>query len=180
MNSNVKNDLVKDAFSHFRQRMNGGISGIDDEKSREKYEARIRAKLKAGKHLTAKELQYLKEYNSMLYTHAIRIENKRRNVEQQLRNATSKEEVEEIRFRAMSCISDKDPVKEYMQAAVQEAVEQFKESDEYTSLPEREEDVKEQRKGRAASIIYEVDANAYQLAFAGTDVDTDMGFEANL
>lgn len=180
MNNNVKIDSIKDAFRHFRQVVDLGAAGLDDEDTREKYEARIRAKLKAGKRLNAKELQYLKEYNPVLYTHAIRIENKRRNVEQQLRNAASKEEVEEIRFRAMSSISDKDPVKEYMRAAVQEAVEEFKESDEYKSLPEREQDKKERRNGNAKQIIYEFDTNAYQLAFAAGNAGIDMGFDMNL
>lgn len=168
-NSNENIDSIKSAFKYYRQMLTQGMSRIEVEHSKEQYEARIRAKLKAGKRLTAKELRYLKENNPTLYLHAIRIETKRRNVERELQNASSKEEVEEIRCRAMAAIGEKDPVKEYMRAAVQEAVEKFKESDEYSALPEQEEDLNPHNNKKTTSIIYETVPNSYQMAFAETD-----------
>lgn len=151
-----------------------GIGEIDEEKLKEKYDATIQTKLQYGKRLTAEELRYLKKYNPIMYAHAMRIETKRCAVEQSLKNANSKQEVEEIQFRAMSTINKKDPVKEYMVAAVQDAVKEFKKTSAYKSLPEVEEKDKKNKK----AITYEFGTDSYQIAFEDKGSETIAGFTA--
>lgn len=141
-----------------------GDSEADEQALREKYEGRIRMKLEAGKRLTPKEMQYLRKYNPVLYAYAVRVEAKRRMVEEKLKHAKSKREVQDIKDEAIYSIGKNDPAREYMIAAVRDAVKEFKETDEYKRLPEKEEEGK-RGKRQEASIIYEFADGAYQMAF---------------
>lgn len=187
-----KNDVIKDAIEQFRNRIEFNIDGEDEQEMREKYEARIRAKLESGKRLSAEEMRYLKKYNPVLYTHAVRIEIKRRSVEEQLEHARSKQEVQDIQCEAIASIRKTDPAKKYMVVAVCETVKAFKETEGYKRLPETDAEAK--RKGERAQnnkvrkedgeddrenefiITYEVGTGSYQVAFA--DGDAGNGFVA--
>lgn len=96
----------------------------DDEKKA--MEARIESKLKRGKKLSAKEMEYLRKYNPMMYLRALRIQKAAEAVKEQLKQAKSKEQVTNIVSQSLAGISDKDPDKEYMVAAINEVAEEFK------------------------------------------------------
>ena len=57
----------------------------DDEKKA--MEARIESKLKRGKKLSAKEMEYLRKYNPMMYLRALRIQKAAEAVKEQLKQA---------------------------------------------------------------------------------------------
>ena len=88
----------------------------EDEKRR--MEARIIAKLKAGKKLTGEEMDFLRRYNTELYLTAVRVQQMAEGLKEQLKRAKSKEEADAIVSTAYSSISDKEPAKEYLTAAV--------------------------------------------------------------
>lgn len=174
------NEVIKEAIEQFRNKVELGIEGEDAQKDREKYEARIRAKLESGKRLSVKEMRYLKQYNPTLYMHAVRIEIKRKSVEERLKHARSKQEVQDIQCEAIAAISKKDPVKNYMVAAVCETVKAFKETEGYKRLPETYTEAKKKENrgrnnkvrnddedcdGESYFITYERCANSYQIAY---------------
>lgn len=89
--------------------------------------------------MTQREMQYLRQYNPALYMQAVRVEQKRKSLENQLENADSKEEVQKISTSALASVREDDPAKQYVAAAIQETVKEFKESGQYKRLPETEE-----------------------------------------
>lgn len=113
----------------------------DDSKMMEK----IQAKIKRGKKLTSKEETYLKEHNPELYQQYVRIRKMAEALEQQLKNANSKEEVNDIIFKSINGVSDKDPFKAAIVAAMDEVIKDFKKSDGYKNLPDKKEDVTEDK-----------------------------------
>ena len=112
----------------------------DEEK--EKMDARIMAKLKAGKKLSQKEMEYLRRTNPMMYAQAMRIQKMAEAVEEQLKHARSKEEANRIVSSAISGISKNDPYKEYIVAAINRVSTEFHKSGAYSKLPNTIEDVK--------------------------------------
>ena len=70
-----------------------------NKQSDEKMEARIQAKIKSGKKLTSKEETYLKEHNPELYMQYLRIRKMAQCLEDRLKHAKSKEEVNDIIFQ---------------------------------------------------------------------------------
>ncbi|SFH52209.1 hypothetical protein SAMN04487830_10137 [Pseudobutyrivibrio sp. OR37] len=120
----------------------------DDPKMMEK----IQAKIKSGKKLTSREESYLKQHNQELYMQYLRIRRMAEALEHQLENANSKEEVNDIIFHAMNGISDKDPYKAAIVAAMDEVIKEFKKSDGYKNLPENEEKIEEGRKAGANKV----------------------------
>ena len=113
----------------------------DDSKMMEK----IQAKIKRGKKLTSKEETYLKEHNPELYQQYVRIRKMAEALEHQLEKADSKEEVNDIIFHALNGISDKDPYKAAIVAAMDEVIKELKKSDGYKNLPDKKEDVTEDK-----------------------------------
>ncbi|MBQ8489400.1 MAG: hypothetical protein IJ535_06405 [Pseudobutyrivibrio sp.] len=113
----------------------------DDSKMMEK----IQAKIKSGKRLTSKEETYLKEHNPELYQQYVRIRKMAEALEQQLKNANSKEEVNDIIFKSINGVSDKDPFKAAIVAAMDEVIKEFKKSDGYKNLPDKKEDATEDK-----------------------------------
>ena len=108
----------------------------DDEKKA--MEARIESKLKRGKKLSAKEMEYLRKYNPMMYLRALRIQ-----------QAKSKEQVTNIVSQSLAGISDKDPDKEYMVAAINEVAEEFKKTSAYARLPDTDADAAKRKTSTA-------------------------------
>ena len=169
------NEIIKD-FLFSLSTHNKLLFSPDNEQERAKLEAKIRAKLENGKRLSAEEMNYLKRYNPALYAIAFRVEMKRKNIENRLKNATSKEEVEQIQAEALGTIKKDDVAKQYLVAAVWDAVKEFKESKEYKKLPETEEEAKKRDIKKQASISlyktsekevlsYEITDGNYQVAF---------------
>ena len=118
------------------------------DEDKQKMEARIMQKLESGKKLTAEEIDYLRKYNPILYQRYLRIQRMAEAMEEQLKQAKSKEEANDIIGQSMSGISDKDPDKKYMIAAMNEVAKKFKQSSAYGRLPTTKEEA-EKRKGRA-------------------------------
>ena len=112
----------------------------------EKMMTRIMAKLKSGKKLSQKEESYLKQHNPDLYLQYIRIRRMAEAMASRLKHANSKEEVNDIIVQSISGISDKDPYKEYIVAALNEVAKEFKNSDGYGELPATSEESNEKKK----------------------------------
>lgn len=163
---------LKEAFDKIKLKINFGIDAENEEEARQKLEAGIYAKLEAGKPLTQKEMQYLRQYNPILYMQAVRVEQKRNALKNQLENAKSKEEVQKISSSALASVRENDPAKQYVVAAIQETVKEFKESEAYKKLPETEEQA--EKKGskvrRKKDIIYELGEQSYQVAYASENL----------
>lgn len=117
--------------------------GMTDEE-KESYLAKIMAKLKSGKKLSSEEMRFLQAENPELYQQAARIQAMRESLETRLQHATSKENASNIYADALSNVSDKDPMKEYIVAAYDDAMKEFQKSDEYQNLPATEEEAKEE------------------------------------
>ena len=115
-------------------------SSNDKSQNDEKMMRKIMAKLKSGKKLTTKEENYLKQHNPELYLQYLRIRRMAEALESRLKNADSKEEVNDIIMESLSAISDKDPYKEYIIAALDEVAKEFKNSDGYEALPATSEE----------------------------------------
>ena len=115
-----------------------------------KMMAKITAKMKSGKRLSQKEEQYLAQANPLLYQQYLRIRKMAEVVESRLKHAKSKEEVNSIICSAVSGISDKDPYKEYIVAAINETAKEFKSSEDYSRLPDTDEEAKKGKKHLSA------------------------------
>lgn len=119
--------------------------GMTD-KEKQTYLAKIRAKLKSGQKLTGEEMRFLQAEDPILYQQAARIQSMRESLEVRLKHSTSKQSAATIYSDALTMIPENDPMKEYIVAAYDDAMKEFKQSDAYQSLPETDEDA-EKRKG---------------------------------
>lgn len=116
------------------------------EEEKSSYMAKIMAKLKSGKRLTAEEMRFLQAENPQLYQQAARVQSMRDSLEARLSSCSSKEEAQQTYADALTHIGGDDPMKEYIVAAYDDAMKDFQKSDAYRSLPETEEDAKEKDK----------------------------------
>lgn len=126
----------------------------EDDKA--KIYARIEAKLKAGKKLSPEERYYLQKTNTQMYLQYQRIRAKAESMENQLKQARSKQQVNDIITTSMSSISDNDPCKEYVQAAMNEVVKEFKSSQNYGRLPDKDS-VLDKKKKNQIKVNFEKD-----------------------
>lgn len=117
--------------------------GMTDEE-KESYLAKIMAKLKSGKKLSAEEMRFLQAENPVLYQQAARVQSMRESLKTRLQHATSKENASNIYADALSIIPDDDPMKEYIVAAYDDVMKEFRKSDAYQSLPETDEKAQEE------------------------------------
>lgn len=115
-----------------------------DDKNNEMF-SRIMAKLKSGKKLSAKELDFLRRTDPVLYAHAMRVQRMAESLKEQLSHAKSKQEANDMITSAMSSVSDKDPDKEYLLAAYTEISKDFHKSPSYQRLPATPEDAKKKK-----------------------------------
>lgn len=120
------------------------------EEEKQKMYARIRAKLKAGKKLTSKELEFLRKNDPIMYQRALRIQKMAENVKNQLKQAKSKQQANMIISQSMGGISDKDPDKEYMVAAINRIATEFRKSGAYSRLPATDEEA--MKKGKKVKV----------------------------
>lgn len=159
---------------------------FDNEAERIKFREKIERKIKSGAKLSQKEMNYLRRYNPYLYQHMIRVQQKREALKEQLKHCRTKEEAHQAMSAAFSSISDEDPVREAMVAAVANVSEQYRSSDTYKNLPNTREDLKKLQNqkrtlsdpfkqdeedgkdgGEYAEISYSFDGNGYQEAIGG-------------
>lgn len=110
--------------------------GMTDEE-KQRYLAHILAKLKSGKKLTAEEMRFLQAEEPQLYQQAARVQTMRDAFENRLKNCKSKEEAAKIFTEAMSSISDKDPMKEFIYAAYEDVYREYQETGGYKHEPAR-------------------------------------------
>ena len=110
--------------------------GMTDEE-KESYLTKIMAKLKSGKRLGAEEMRFLQAENPVLYQQAARVQAMRESLRARLAVCSSKEEVDNTYASAMSLVCDDDPMKEYIVAAYDDVLREFKKSDDYQKLPEK-------------------------------------------
>ena len=134
----------------------------------EKMMTRIMAKLKSGKKLSQKEESYLKQHNPDLYLQYIRIRRMAEAMASRLKHANSKEEVNDIIMQSISGISDKDPYKEYIVAALNEVAKEFKNSDAYGELPATSEESNEKKKSSPNN-----DEDSFSNSIDNSDDDFD-------
>lgn len=113
------------------------------EEEKEAYLNKIMAKLKSGKKLTAEEMRFLQAENPVLYQQAARVQAMRESLETKLAHATSKEDAVSIYSDAVSHIGENDPMKEYIVAAYDDAMKEFRKTDTYQQLPQTEKDARE-------------------------------------
>ncbi len=157
---------LKETFDKIRFKLSYGIDAENEEDARQKMEAKIYAKLQSGKRLSQKEMNYLRQNNPKLYMQAVRVEQKRKELETRLENANSKEEVQKIFSSAMGSVRKDDPAKQYVIAAIEETVKEFKKSEQYKKLPETEEQAEKQSTEKEKkNILYEFGTNSYQMAY---------------
>ena len=123
-------------------------SSNSNKENNEKLMARIQAKIKSGKKLSSKEETYLKEHNPELYMQYVRIRKMAQCLENQLKHAKSKEEVNDIIFHSLNSISDKDPYKEAIINALQEVIKDFQKSDAFQKLPATDEEALNHKKSK--------------------------------
>jgi hypothetical protein len=141
---------VSDIQNYIVEKLLDSSDSMSD-KDKEKMNTRIYAKLKSGKKLSAKEEQYLRSTNPQMYLQYKRIRAQAEAMENQLKHAKSKEEANDIITSAISGVSDKDPYKQYVVAALTETAKEFKNSDAYAKLPDKKEDDKKKNaSGRTA------------------------------
>ena len=117
--------------------------GMSDEE-KASYLAHIEAKLKSGKKLTAEEMRFLQAEYPDLYLQAARVQSMRESMEQQLKSCNTKEEAASVFSTSVSMVSDKDPMKEAITAAYQDAYDKFRQTGDYQKLPANEKE-KEKR-----------------------------------
>ncbi len=110
-----------------------------NEEKKEQEMQRIQQKINNGEKLTAMEMAFIRRYYPEMYPRVMRIQAQRQALESRLKQAKSKEEVEQIYSEAMSSIAEEDPDKASLQAAYTKAYTEYKETDRYKSLPEKEE-----------------------------------------
>ena len=99
----------------------------------------IQGKLEAGKKLSSKEETYLMRTNPIMFAQYRRIQTERHSVEIRIRMAKTKQQVMAIADSAIAGIKKDDPMWEYIIAAINDAVNEFKKTDEYKKLPETDQ-----------------------------------------
>lgn len=152
------NEQMLEWYYHMREE---GKTG----ETKEEYAARVYAKVQAGKELTIEELRFLERTNPVLYLKAVRMQNMRKMLENKLKNCKSKQEAQEVFSNAVSGISDKDPDKGMLVAALRDVYKEFTKSDAYKKLPETEEEGK-RKKSSGGGIEFDVDETGYQIIIA--------------
>ncbi|MCR4604963.1 MAG: hypothetical protein K5639_03085 [Eubacterium sp.] len=99
----------------------------------------IQGKLEAGKKLSSKEETYLMRTNPIMFAQYRRIQTERHSVEIRIRMAKTKQQVTAIADSAIAGIKKDDPMREYIIAAINDAVNEFKKTDKYKKLPETDQ-----------------------------------------
>jgi hypothetical protein len=135
---------------------NSNDSTSDEDKA--KMRARIEAKLKAGKKLSSKEEKFLQETDPKMYLQYQRIRAMADQMASQLKHAQTKQQANDIITSSMSGVSDKDPYKEYVLAAMKEVAKEFKKSPGYNRLPDNDSDL-EKKKKKSAKCDFEEESN---------------------
>lgn len=122
-----------------------------------KMDAQILAKLKSGKKLSQKEMDYLRKTNPIMYSHAMRVQRIAETIEEQLKHAKSKEEADRIISSSLSVISKNDSDKEYIVAAVNRINTEFHKSGAYNKLPNTMEEANKKNNQGSGDVFSEAE-----------------------
>ena len=149
-------DQINEIKAEFVKEIMDRINGDDfkSEEERQAFENKIQQKIKNGAKLSAKEMAYIRRTNPYIYQQVVRVQQRREALKEQLRHCRTKEEAQQVMSNAMTSISDKDPARDAMIAAVQNVriaavqnvSQQFRDSEAYQKLPDTEEDLKKAKK----------------------------------
>lgn len=122
-------------------------SPLNTEDDTERVEAKlksIRNKLLIGKKLTAAELEFLRQHDSMLYLKAIKIEMSRKMMKEQIKKSKSKEEVQRVVASHMSGVRGTNEDVQMEQAAIADESAKAMKTKRYNELPPTEKKRKEE------------------------------------
>lgn len=157
----IKNNLYSstkfEEQKKFLDKLKEGLESItfETEEQKSAYEGKIMSKINAGEKLTAQELNYLRRNNPELYQKVMRLEIKRKSLEQRLKNCKSKKEAAEIISNEIANVSKKDPDRELIIKVIEKTIKEFKKSAKYQSLPNKDEE--EEEKKNCKSKHYDTD-----------------------
>ncbi len=144
------------------------------EEEKEKRLRKIEQKLKNGKKLTAEEMSFIQRYYPEKYPAIKRIQVMRESLEDRLEHASSKEEVQDIYALAVGMVSEKDPYKEEVLSAYQDALQEFKKSSAYQKLPQKTEDKKKGKQNHPYHKELEDEVRKAEYQFIMPEFDLHM------
>ena len=121
----------------------------------------IVGKLKSGKKLSTEELLFLREHDPATYEKAIKISKEREMHKKNLEHCRSKEEVQRTQLGKMQELraaskSDSPETVEMRLAAVNEEYSRFVSSSDYQSLPDRDNEIRNEKKSERADLTESV------------------------
>ena len=146
-----KNTNTKELAEYILESGND-IEKMSDE-DRAKMDAQIMAKLKSGKKLSQKEMNYLQKTNPIMYAHALRVQRMAEAVEEQLKHARSKEEADRIISSSLTGISKNDPDREFIYAAINRISTEFHKSGAYEKLPNTMEEANKKNSKESGDVF---------------------------
>lgn len=115
------------------------------EEDEKEYHNKILRKLRQGRRLTTAEKNYLQIHDPQMYKVALRVEMCRKRFIEQAKHCKSKEELQTLVSNNMS-VSDKDPMKGYIQAAISFEAQNIRKTPQYAALPDTNREAEEKRK----------------------------------
>ena len=139
-NKNVSADIWKKALEDILD-PTSKMSEADEKE----YHNKILRKLKQGRRLTTAEKNYLQIHDPEMYKVALRVEISRKRFTQQAKHCKSKEEFQTLVSNSMSAL-EKDPMKEYIQAAISYEAENIRKTPRYAALPDTNKEAEEKKK----------------------------------
>lgn len=131
------------------------VSPLNTEEDSQRVEAKlksIRNKLVIGKKLTAAELEFLRQHDSMLYLKAIKIEMSRKMMKEQIKKSKTKEEVQRVVASHMSGVRGTNEDVQMEQAAIADESAKAMKTKHYKELPTTEEKRKEEEEEKHSSM----------------------------
>lgn len=145
-------------------KMRNSICDQMTEEQKTNLNGKIQQKLKSGKKLSKKEAQYLKETNPQMYIQYMRIQAKAEALAEQLKHAKTKQQANNIIMASAASVSDKDPYKEYIMAAINKVADDYKSAPGYQRLPSTEADL-QKRKNAETNSHFEKDGEEQDKEF---------------
>lgn len=115
------------------------------EADEKEYHNKILRKLRQGRRLTTAEKNYLQIHDPEMYKVALRVEMSRKRFTEQAKHCKSKEEFQAIVSNNMSAL-EKDPMKEYIQAAISYEAQNIRKTPRYAALPDTKKEAEEKKK----------------------------------
>lgn len=160
--------LSKNSIGSLLKNVTGNSDEMEEKKKAE-MSARIEAKLKAGKKLTPKEAKYLQQTNPYMYQQYLRIRQMAEQMTNQLKHAKSKQQANDIITTSIAGVSDKDPCKEYIIAALNEVAKEFKKTEGYNRLPATDAEVA--KKNKQVNNHFDIDKDEDDDCFSEDEFD---------